>query len=128
MRILISAIEEASKKRPDGYKKDVLSRGKMDGKFLVIEPKEYEFLLRKYSSPQPATWKQKAKNFGNAVVDTTGRAIRGEPVKASEDAVTARKSICEACEHLKGSVCELCGCYYPAKIRLAGQSCPKGKW
>ena len=41
-----------------------------------------------------------------------------------------RLSICNLCEHRIESVnvCSKCGCFLPAKTKLAMSKCPIGKW
>ncbi len=43
--------------------------------------------------------------------------------------VANRIAECKACSSLnKLSVCKECGCFMPAKVRLMGSECPRGKW
>jgi len=49
----------------------------------------------------------------------------------SEDSIKEyRMSICKQCEHYieLTSGCAKCGCFLPAKTKIAGTSCPIGKW
>ena len=41
-----------------------------------------------------------------------------------------RMSICRGCEHYKDKTksCKKCGCFMPAKTKLAKSKCPIGKW
>ena len=40
-----------------------------------------------------------------------------------------RMEICKACPHLNSlRMCGKCGCFMPAKTKLAWASCPIGKW
>ena len=51
-----------------------------------------------------------------------------------ETKMSERKSICKECEHWISSAwngtgkCKLCGCSTWAKIRIATEKCPIGKW
>ena len=53
---------------------------------------------------------------------------------ANESETSKRKSICKDCEHWISSAwngtgkCKLCGCSTWAKIRIATERCPIGKW
>lgn len=40
----------------------------------------------------------------------------------------SRMATCNGCERLKFKVCRECGCFMPAKTRLADAVCPIGKW
>ena len=66
-----------------------------------------------------------------------GKAFLG--VDASEeDVLKARWAICHggsingelvsACDQHHFGQCKACGCFIAAKIRIAGESCPLGKW
>lgn len=52
--------------------------------------------------------------------------------RASAELQLARAAACESCEHLRGAwplaQCRLCGCLVAVKRRLAGETCPAGRW
>lgn len=49
--------------------------------------------------------------------------------RSSDELIEARKAICEQCPHLiKKETCELCGCRYRQKVKLASEQCPDGRW
>lgn len=51
------------------------------------------------------------------------------PAMVSEDIVDDRLNICSSCVHrLSINLCNKCGCYLPAKTKLARAACPIGKW
>ena len=39
-----------------------------------------------------------------------------------------RLAICADCEYLKGSRCDVCGCFVALKARVPFAHCPMGKW
>lgn len=47
---------------------------------------------------------------------------------ASKEVAAERLSICNGCEFLKLKICKQCGCFMPAKTKLAKAECPIGKW
>lgn len=48
---------------------------------------------------------------------------------ASPETVTERKELCRACPHLTKLLrCDICGCFMPAKTKMAAAFCPQGKW
>lgn len=49
-------------------------------------------------------------------------------ILASNETIVSRWETCQSCEHLNGNRCNKCGCYMPAKIRLAMLACPIEKW
>jgi hypothetical protein len=55
--------------------------------------------------------------------------LRGDSA-VSEEEISRRIAICEACEHFRHSDrrCSKCGCYSNFKTRLRSQECPIGKW
>lgn len=40
----------------------------------------------------------------------------------------ARQAACDACQHRQRVFCGKCRCVIAAKIRVASESCPAGKW
>lgn len=52
-RVLIASLKAVEHMRPEGYLEDVLSRGRVDGDFLVIPYDEYAEVVRKYSGVTP---------------------------------------------------------------------------
>ena len=59
---------------------------------------------------------KKVTNLSNAIFVT-------------EEQGNLRMEICKSCEKLSPhSFCRMCGCFMPAKTKLANESCPIGKW
>lgn len=48
--------------------------------------------------------------------------------KATEEEKQRRLDICDECEHLIGSKCELCNCFVKLKTKWATTQCPIKKW
>lgn len=69
-----------------------------------------------------------AANALGALGRVARAAVTGQALKADESVVDARRATCAACEHMVGSRCKLCGCALAAKILLATEKCPEGKW
>ena len=44
------------------------------------------------------------------------------------EVVQERWATCLACEEHDCGRCKVCGCFTGAKVRLASESCPQGKW
>jgi len=77
---------------------------------------------------------------GNIEVDgkpTVGDIIRGAVGvaraatglgAASQTDYQARWAICMACDQHDAGRCRTCGCFTGAKVRVARESCPLGKW
>ncbi len=74
-------------------------------------------------SRKPATG---LKKIVEGVKGLAKAATGQEPVPP--EVLTMRLATCEACELRKGQICIPCGCYIPAKARLASSECPVGKW
>ncbi|WP_373650578.1 hypothetical protein [Schlesneria sp. DSM 10557] len=72
----------------------------------------------------------KTWNFGRAMA---WNAFHGFP-RSGEALIKRRLTICQSCEHLRESHCQLCGCACVEANRLmnklahAGSACPIGKW
>lgn len=50
-------------------------------------------------------------------------------MERSDDAtIAARYALCMACDRHALGVCTACGCFCAAKVRVAGEACPQGKW
>ena len=48
---------------------------------------------------------------------------------ACEESITIdRKNFCESCEHYDFGVCNKCGCFCAAKVKLKTEKCPEGIW
>ena len=47
---------------------------------------------------------------------------------SDESTIIDRKNICESCEHYDFGVCQKCGCFCSAKVRLKSEVCPEGRW
>lgn len=71
---------------------------------------------------------RQARNATGALLRVVGRAVRREPVLAGAEEVARREAVCGGCELRQGLRCRKCGCWLRAKVRLAGEKCPAGKW
>ncbi len=73
---------------------------------------------------------QMAKNLGRDVVKTVQSVAAGNPINASDDEVSKRKSICNSCEFFNSAQdrCTKCGCYMAVKTYLKASHCPINKW
>lgn len=77
-----------------------------------------------------------ARNLTGSVVRAGGALFSGSPFLATDIMVTFRQEMCEGtdvlqkCEHYdsKQKRCYKCGCFIMAKIKLATESCPEGRW
>jgi ribosomal protein L37E len=69
-------------------------------------------------------------NLAGALARTVKAAVTGKRIMATPDTVAARRAICVACAqyHAEKKRCAKCGCKTSAKLRLAAESCPLGKW
>jgi Family of unknown function (DUF6171) len=67
---------------------------------------------------------EKLKNKMDLLVKKTGR------IMVSDDIRDNRLATCNSCPYRIESVnlCSKCGCFIPAKTKLAGAGCPIGKW
>lgn len=45
-----------------------------------------------------------------------------------EATIIDRRNICESCEEYDFGVCQKCGCFCAAKVKLKSEVCPDGRW
>lgn len=72
--------------------------------------------------------KTQVANAAGAAGRLMKAAITGQPVKAEQDVVDFRQSVCDSCEFNLNNRCAKCGCYWKVKMQLATEHCPVGKW
>jgi hypothetical protein len=66
---------------------------------------------------------------GDLVRGAVGVAKAALGVQAAPtEVVRARWAACLACEDHDCGKCSACGCFTGAKVRVAGESCPRGAW
>lgn len=58
------------------------------------------------------------------------RFARSGMATADQATVEERRSICRGCDRFdaEADMCRECGCYLAAKVRMASEACPLGKW
>lgn len=157
MRMRIEDVRRVASQRPDGYLEEVLASGKVEGDVLVLERVAYVNLLKKYNptaikplvnqsccgntnsisfiKPKPKKLEMpptsiQASNAIKAASRIVANVFQGKPIMATNEVVTSRKAICDACEFLDKTRnrCSKCGCAYARKISLNTERCPIGKW
>lgn len=81
---------------------------------LVIGTEHQDF------TPAPTTG-QMAKSWLASLTDRTA---------ATPETIATRQALCDTCDWMepKRRVCTACGCGTAAKVALAAQQCPKGRW
>lgn len=81
---------------------------------LVLGPDGEDF------TPAPTTG-EKAKSW---------LASWGDRTPADSETAATRQALCDTCDWMepKRMVCTACGCGTSAKVALAAQRCPKGRW
>ena len=62
----------------------------------------------------------------NGSVGLAVAVTRGDPVP--RPVRLARSESCESCGSRGGPLCRECGCVVSAKVRVASESCPLGRW
>jgi hypothetical protein len=78
----------------------------------------------------PPTLPQQAASLGKALVNWTSSGFTATP----PDILATRESTCRACTEWDAAAlnntgrCRKCGCSTWAKIRMATERCPLGKW
>ncbi len=72
---------------------------------------------------------EQAGNLAGAIGRAAVAALTHEPIFVDADEISRRQAICDACEFYDAARrrCTKCGCG-GAKLALATESCPIGKW
>jgi hypothetical protein len=47
---------------------------------------------------------------------------------ADEATITKRRELCLNCDQYDFGVCQDCGCFLAAKVKLKSEQCPQDKW
>jgi len=85
------------------------------------------------SEPTIHRWRREdgdqSPSVGDLVRGAVGVAKAALGVQAaSDEVVRARWAACMACESHDCGRCTACGCFTGAKVRVAGESCPRAIW
>jgi len=113
-----------------GYKVALARRERMAVRMMEAKQAQQEALekLKKEAHPPGASTMVRT-----AVIAAAKWAGAGF-ITASEKTIETRKATCAGCEHWDAGAlkqtgrCRKCGCSTWAKIRMATESCPEGKW
>ena len=67
---------------------------------------------------------------GYNAFDAMKDLVVGDLEVADKETVATRIGICNTCEMCNSTLdlCTICGCYIPAKVRLAKATCPIENW
>lgn len=128
MRLRLEDIRLKAEIRGVGYFEDVVSRGAVDGEWLELSEEAYNDLLQKYRQP-PRLIDQAA-----SLVGAVSRFARSGFTATPPEILAAREATCRACPEWEAKAlkntgrCRKCGCSTWAKLRMASESCPLGKW
>ena len=92
---------------------------------------EYQFVSKfSISSAPPPSLPQQAASLGKAIVNWTASGFSPTP----PDILATREATCRACAEWDAAAlnatgrCAKCGCSTWAKLRMASERCPLGKW
>ena len=128
MLIRISDINNIEKYRPDGYKKNVISLGKISGDFLEISEQNYLVLLKKYRTSQPSMM-DKFRGLSGTLL----KFAKSGFLLTESTLLKQRIKICGKCSKWDKEAfggrgkCGICGCSVLKHYILVAK-CPMGKW
>jgi hypothetical protein len=73
---------------------------------------------------------EQGKNLAKFSFDLIKNALQGGGLIVSPEVQQQRLEICKSCEQYDESQqrCKKCGCFLPAKVSFALDSCPENKW
>jgi len=142
MKIPLASIKEASANRKSGYEKEVLKRGSVEGDYVVLSWVDFCRIKKQYTL-------EEVEKKGNEILITNPPPVKemvktamlslskwaANGAKLSDDqTIESRLNTCKSCEfwNQKGfggsGRCMKCGCSTWAKLRMATEKCPIGKW
>ncbi len=126
IRIPMDSVEKREKVDP-GFIQELRVRGTVEGEYLLLDENDYLEVKRRSAE-------LKLSAMGMSLMNSSvSWAKSGFKVSESPE-VERRLEICRACEHWDSEAfnrtgrCLKCGCSTWAKIRLATEKCPIGKW
>jgi hypothetical protein len=155
-KVNLDVVKSVAPYRKEGYLEEVLRRGTLVDGVVELEEEDFNEIKEKYSTGRIAkrikdinqmgelqfpTNKEKPEikppsiaDMAKSLVASTAKwAGRGFKF-ATEEQVTSRLNECHGCEFwnstaLRGTGrCTKCGCSTWAKLRMATEKCPIGKW
>lgn len=64
------------------------------------------------------------------IIDVVKDILKGETISTTADVAQSRIDICNQCDAQNKTlkVCTACGCFLPAKVKVANASCPMELW
>jgi hypothetical protein len=139
----IKDLETFSSIRPEGYYEEVLSLCERDGDTLKMPTEEWVKLRNKYYTIEreeseqeqieettDLTLKEKLRSASKSFSQWAGSGFKIAPKESYDE----RLGICKSCDFWDPTAfadtgkCKLCGCSTVAKLRMATEKCPIGKW
>ena len=137
----IAALKESSVNKPEGYYEEVLSYCEQDGDILRMPIDKWVEMRNKYtdvthSNPedmdqsQIPDLKDMVKSMTKSMANWAGSGFKIAPKEVFDQ----RLNECKVCPHWDSEAlantgrCMVCGCSTVAKLRLATEKCPIGKW
>lgn len=116
---------------PQAYRDEVTAASTVsaDGNYMLLAPTILNSIKTKYGRPTklpPIT--STLANAAAAASRVAHAMLNGHLVLATDAVIAQRRAICQLCPELQDSRCLRCGCYYSVKIKIAGETCPAGKW
>lgn len=122
MRIRIANIKAKVDFRPPGYLHECLSRGHIEGEWIVFSDENWRYLCRRYRMLEPSR-EDMAANYIEATQQAKARGFEIVP----EEEYKRRLEICETCEHYMEEHCAVCG-NNPIRLYWKHAKCQHGKW
>ena len=146
MKISLASIKDVLANRKAGYEEEILKCGQLDGDTIVLSWSDFVRIKNEYalpvsnkqnddnpipkSQPQPPSTQQMAKT---ALASISKWMLNGAKI-VDETTLENRLNACQSCEFWNSSGfhgtgrCMKCGCSTWAKLRMATEKCPIGKW
>lgn len=138
----INALKSSSINKPEGYYEEVLELCEQEGTLLKMSTEDWIKMREKYSHKygelpsnnrepiETPDLKDMAKSATKSMVNWASSGFKIAPKEVYDQ----RLNECKACPHWDSEAlantgrCKVCGCSTVAKLRLATEKCPIGKW
>jgi hypothetical protein len=142
MKISLSAIKEASTKRRSGYEEEILRCGSIDGSHIILSWNNYLRIKKQYATTDEISENNNvqkndpppAKEMAKSAMTSLSRWLLNGAKTVDDTTLETRLNACHSCEFWNSSGfagsgrCMKCGCSTWAKLRMATEKCPIGKW
>lgn len=144
--IKLASIYAVAPKRLSGYIEEILKRGSINDNIVTLSEEDFQDIKKKFTPKvdsngncanenAPTKFELPSlKTMAKTATSSTIKWITSGAKATDEETLKTRLDACHSCEFwnseaLRGTGrCMKCGCSTWAKLRMATERCPIGKW